>query len=115
MKRGDEMEMLPLIQYDLLLRIRPPRQGEIEFEHVRKLLYKLRDLGLNIKWATFDTYQSIDSLQMLRQRGFVVGSQSMDEKPAPYEMTKQAFYDRRIRAPAHEVAQAEFARLEKDP
>ncbi len=115
MQRGDEMEMLPLIQYDLLLRIRPPRQGEIEFEHVRKLLYKLRDLGLNIKWATFDTYQSIDSLQMLRQRGFVVGSQSMDEKPAPYEMTKQAFYDRRIRAPVHEMAQAEFARLEKDP
>ena len=115
MPRGDEIEMLPIIQYDLVLEIRPPKGGEIEFENVRRLLYKLRDLGLPLKWATFDSHQSTDTLQLLRQRNFIVGLQSMDEDTKAYDVTKQAFYDHRIRAPEQHKAQAEFVRLERDP
>lgn len=115
MQRGDQLEMLPFIHYDLVLEIRPPRNGEIEFEHIRRLLYKLREVGLNIKWVSFDTFQSADSIQMLRQRRFIVGTQSMDDKPIAYEILKQAFYDGRVRAPVHTKAQAELVRLERDP
>ena len=114
-QRGDEVEMLPLIRYDLVLEVRPPRGGEVEFENIRRLLYMLRDLGLNIRWVTFDSFQSVDSMQMLRQRGFIVGVQSVDEKPDAYNTLKQAFYDRRVLVPAHAKAQLELVRLERDP
>ena len=115
MSRGDENELLPIIQYDAVLEIRPPKGGEIEFENVRRLLYRIRDLGLPLKWVTLDSFQSTDSLQLLRQRGFVVGIQSMDVDTKAYDVTKQAFYDRRIRAPEQHKAQLEFVRLERDP
>jgi hypothetical protein len=115
MKRGEDVEMLPIIQYDMLLEVRPPRGGEIEFENVRRLLYKIRNLGLPLKWATFDSYQSTDTVQMLRQQGFITGLQSMDADTKAYDLTKQAFYDGRIRAPVHDKAQFEFVRLERDP
>ena len=44
--------------------------------------------------------------------GFVVGYQSMDTDTAAYDMTKQAFYDERILAPAHAKAQKEMCTLE---
>jgi hypothetical protein len=115
MMRGDEVEMLPVIQFDMVLEIKPPKGGEIEFENPRRLLYKLRELGLPLKWATFDSYNSTDTLQLLRQKGFIVGLQSMDVDTKAYDVAKQAFYDHRIRSPLHAKAQAEFVRLERDP
>lgn len=115
MDRGEHTETLPVIQYDLVLEVRPPRGGEIELENIRKLLYLLRDqLGMPIKWVTFDQFQSKDSMQILHNKGFVVGYQSMDIDTFAYDVTKQAFYDGRIRAPAHPKAQREMVTLEID-
>jgi hypothetical protein len=33
---------MPQINFDLILEVKPPRNGEIEFENIRKLIYKLR-------------------------------------------------------------------------
>ena len=55
-------ELMPQINIDLILEIKPPRNGEIEFENIRKLFYKLRELGMNLKWISFDTFQSVDSV-----------------------------------------------------
>ena len=41
--RGDYVETLPVIQFDMILEVRPPRGGEIEIENIRKLMYMLRD------------------------------------------------------------------------
>ena len=40
---------------------------------------------------------------------------SMDATTMPYEVTKSAFYDKRINAPAHPKAIREFSQLERDP
>lgn len=109
-----EIELLPIIRFDGLLRITPPRGDEIQFHKVREILYLLRDKGLNIKWVTFDSYQSVDSIQLLRQKGFVTGMQSVDRTDTAYVMTKSAFYDGRIEAPTHERCLLEFLSLEKD-
>lgn len=115
MSRGDaEVETMPVICFDLMLEIRPPKGGEIEFEKVRQLLYKLRDLGMNLKWVTFDSWQSVDTIQILKQRGFITGMLSMDTSTIPYDVTKQALYDRRILAPEHDHARTELVRLERD-
>jgi hypothetical protein len=114
--RKDGMyDMLPLIRLDLILRVPPPRNGEIEFESIRTLLYKLREVGVNLKWISFDTFQSADSMQLMRHKGFITGPYSIDKTSMPYEVTKTAFYDERIIAPQHKKALEEMIRLERDP
>ena len=115
MNRGDYTEMLPIVQFDMILEVRPPRGGEIEFENIRRLMYTLRDtLNVPIKWVSFDQYQSRDSMQIMHQQGFMVGYQSMDIDTNAYDVTKAAFYDGRIIAPAHAKAQKEMITLEID-
>jgi hypothetical protein len=113
--RGHEIETLPIICFDLVLEVRPPRGGEIDFESIRKLYYALRELGMPLKWLTYDSWQSTDSRQLLAKQGFVTGLQSMDSSTVPYDVAKQAFYDGRVLVPEHAKAQLEFARLERDP
>ena len=107
------IEMLPNLVYDLLLEIQPPKGGEIEFEYIRQLLYKLRDVAkLPIKWVTLDTFQSKDTQQILHQQGFITGVRSMDTDTLAYDITKQAIYDGRVAAPLHPKAQKELLGLE---
>jgi hypothetical protein len=89
--------------------------AEIEFENIRKLFYALREQGVNLKWISFDSYQSTDSMQILRQKGFITGPVSMDKTTLPYEVIKTAFYDGRVTAPKHEKALSEIIRLERNP
>lgn len=113
--RGDHVETLPVVEFDMILEVEVPRGGEIEFEHLRKLIYTLRDkVGLPIKWVSFDGFQSRDSMQIMAQRGFVVDYQSMDRDTVAYDYTKQAFYDGRVRAPMHAKALREMTTLEID-
>lgn len=112
---GSEMfETLPIIRFDGLLRIRPPKGDEILFFKVRNILYTLREAGMNLKWVSFDSFQSVDSIQILRQKGFSSGRLSVDVSPGPYELTKAAFYSGRIEAPLHKHCLKEFLSLEKD-
>jgi hypothetical protein len=107
-------EMMPMIHIDGVLDIHAPRNGEILFWKVRDVLTKLRGLGLNIRWVSFDSYQSRDSMQLLRQQGFIVGEISVDVTNKPYDYAKSAFYTGRIVLPAHPRCQKEFVSLERD-
>lgn len=110
---NSEFEMMPMIRMDGTLEIKPPRGGEILFWKIRAVLIKLRKLGLNIRWVTFDTFQSTDSMQLLRQEGFAVGVQSMDKDTIPYENLKSAYYQGRLTQPNHDKCQKECLSLEK--
>jgi hypothetical protein len=112
--RSGSKEMLPLFRFDAVLAVAPPKNGEILFWKIRRLLYLLREMGLNIRWVSFDTYQSVDSMQLLRQQGFVTGIQSVDTTGVPYDFLKSAFYDGRVDCPEHEVAMKELRDLQRD-
>jgi len=109
------VEMLPHICYDFILRIVPPRNGEIQFSEIREMIYKVRDAGVPIRWVTLDSFQSVDTIQILRTQGFITGMRSVDKTSVPYDMTKTAFYDQRIAAPEHTVARRELLSLERVP
>lgn len=113
-QRGTETETMPLIHYDGLLRVKPPKNDEIQFHKIRQILYALRENGLDVRWVTFDSFQSVDSIQILRQRGFIAGRQSVDVTMMPYDILKSAFYDARVSAPAHKHCLLELVSLEKD-
>jgi hypothetical protein len=113
-QRGDEVEMLPLIRFDFTLEYRPPAGGEIELSNVRRLIYKLNEVGLPIKFVTLDSHQSKDSLQTLHKKGYKSGYQSVDLDITPYEVAKLAFYDGRVLTPEHDHAKHEWSRLERN-
>lgn len=116
MDRGEGVfEDMPLIVFDYVLEVPPPKGGEINFEKIRSLFYKTRDLGLPLKWISMDSYQSKDMEQILRQKGFTTGQQSMDKTTLPYDMAKSAFADGRVRLPEHPKALKELVQLVRDP
>ena len=111
--RSEVTETLPLIKFDFTLRVPPPPGGEINFAKIRTLLYKLREEGLPIRWVSFDSYQSQDSIQILNGKGFKAGLVSMDKTSLQYDLTKTAFYDNRVELPLHERAKIELLSLER--
>lgn len=111
--RGDHTETLPIIQFDCILEIKPPRGDEINLENVRKIIYDMRDkLMLPVRFVSFDQYQSRDSMQQMAKKGFLTGYCSMDTDTFAYDLLKQAFYDGRVAAPEHQKALHECITLE---
>ena len=114
-KRDRAIETLPRINIDFALRVNPPRGDEINFEKIRLLLYKLRDLGMDIRWVSFDSFQSRDSIQILRQKGFHSGLVSVDKDTHPYDVLKTAMYDHRVSVPENDWLLKELLSLERVP
>jgi hypothetical protein len=113
--RDRAVETLPEISIDFTLRVNPPRGDEINFEKIRTLLYKLRDQGLEVRWVSFDSFQSRDSIQILRQKGFHSGLVSVDKDSHPYDVLKTAMYDRRVMVPTNPWLMRELLSLERVP
>ena len=80
------------IRTDLLMRFCPLELGgEIVFEDLREYLYQLTDMKFDIKKVTLDGFQSIDTLQILRKRGYDCEILSMDRTDVPYETYKEQY------------------------
>jgi hypothetical protein len=107
-------ELKPKIEIEVALEVLPPKQGEIDFSKIRSLLHKLRDAGMNLRFVTFDGYQSADSRQILQNQRFTTGIVSMDRTTEPYQYLRDAIYDDRVSLPEHEKLQSELLRLEFD-
>lgn len=107
------LEVLPVIAYDLILRVNPPRDGEIDFAKIRQILYDLRDThGLPIKVVTTDGFQSTDFRQILAKKGFATEYLSLDRTTQPYRTMRDALYDKRILLPRHQTLITELTELE---
>ena len=98
----------------MALEVAAPKGGEIEFENLRRLLYRLRELGMPIKWVSLDSFQSADTMQILKSKGFVTGYQSMDTTMVPYGLLKSALYQGRVPMPLHPKLKSELTTLERD-
>lgn len=91
------VEVLPVIGYDLILRVLPPRDGEIEFSKIREIIYRLRDEHqLPIKVVTTDGFQSVDFRQTLAAKGFATEYLSLDRTTQPYKTFRDALYEERV-------------------
>ncbi len=112
-ERASGVEVLPVIVLDFVLEVNPPAGGEILFWKIRELLKILKDREVNMKWVSFDSWQSIDSQQILRQWGFRAGTQSIDKDIGPYEICKGAILDGRLHGPQCEKVVREFRQLQR--
>jgi hypothetical protein len=107
-------EQKPVIEIEAVLEVLPPKLGEIDYSKIRSLLYKLRDAGMNLRFVSYDGYQSADSRQILAAQGFTTGVVSMDRTMEPYEYLRNAIYDGRVHLPHHPKLQEELLKLEFD-
>lgn len=107
------IEVNPVIAYDLVLRVVPPRGGEIEFAQVRELIIRLRDkYGIPIKYLTYDGFNSVDSRQIMKAHRFQTDYLSV-EKPEPWKSLRDMLYDGRLLLPNNQWLATELAELER--
>jgi hypothetical protein len=106
-------ELAPEIVVDFILRITPPRNGEILLGDVRSLIYQLAAHGFHVAKVTTDSFQSAETIQKLKQRGIRAELLSVDTKTAPYDSLKAALYERRLLMYRYQPLIDELVQLEK--
>jgi hypothetical protein len=89
-------EMRPTVYVDCMIRLQAPSKGEIFFTDVRQIIYTLQDLGFPIGQVSFDGWQSVDSIQILRTRGINAIMLSVDRSIEPHETLKSCLQDGRL-------------------
>lgn len=118
LRRNDDgdvyQERAPVFYVDLILRIVPPVGDEIVLGDIRRLVYELSQHGYMITYVSLDTWQSVDALQQLKQKGYRAEHLSVDTKPDPYEHLKTAFYEDRVKVYPYEPLFKELLQLERD-
>jgi len=105
-------EQKPKVFIDFVLQIKAKPQEEIIFEEIRKLIYTLQDRGFKIAGVSYDGFQSIDSIQILRNRGIEAEILSVDRTLEPYETLKELIHARRFNCYHYEPFVKEYTRLE---
>lgn len=100
---------------EFAIRIKAEPGSEIPFYKIRNFIYYLRfELGYNIISVTCDSYQSVDTLQQMKLRGFITDTLSLDRTRVPYETYKNAINEGRLIAPYIPELESEVLELEDD-
>lgn len=107
------IEKRPKIRIDYMEQITAGPKEEILFKDVRKKIYRLKEIGYNIKLTTFDSWNSRDSIQMLRETGIHADVFSVDRKPEAYHSLKSAILEDRISYYDYPVFITECQQLEE--
>jgi hypothetical protein len=106
---------LPFVFVDFHVRIRAPKMDEISFEKIRQFIVWLRDnLRYPIVRVSYDSWQSIHSIQLLKENGFETETISVDRTDEPYMELLNAFIEHRIMKPPFEFLDLELRNLEHD-
>ena len=114
-EEGEEFSVrMPVIVIEFMLKINPPKGGEIQLADVRSLIYELRSYGYPIRKVTFDSFQSKDSMQQFARTGIESGHVSADTNPQVYNSYKEALYEDRLITYHYETLFQETIRLEKN-
>lgn len=111
-----DMELKPKIIIESVIGIVPPDRegGQISFERLRSLLYYLKEnVGIPIKFVSFDGFNSIDFMQILQQNLFETSQVSVHgiNSVAAYETLRTAFSEGIISMPANALLLKEIREL----
>ena len=89
-------ERAPMYVVDLIMQIVPPIGGEIVLGDMRHLVYDLTAHGYMITCVSLDSFQSADTIQQLKSKGYRSEVLSVDLQPEPYDNLKMALYEGRV-------------------
>lgn len=108
---------LPIVRVDFMAGIEREvvyGDDEVPIWKIRDFLLWLREKGLNVVKVSFDSFQSLDMIQLLQKRGFKVEKLSVDRTDEQYLNLVTLYLERRIRHPENVVYRRELFGLEWD-
>ena len=99
--------------------IKAPKGRQISFDKNRNFIYWLKENGFNIKGISTDTFQSYDTGQTLKAKGFPYEIISVDRVDSdhinkPYQYFKSTIYEKRIEMFNQETLIQEIVELERN-
>ena len=101
-----------IVEYDLILAIKPGKTKPISFGKIQNLFMWLKKhCGFNFGLITADQYQSVMPLEMLQAQGFNVGTLSIDRDKTAYRQLRSAFEEKRIRLMLNQRMYTEASQL----
>ncbi len=110
---GDTVQNLPHYVLEQGITIKPSAAHELDFEAIRTWIINLKDhYGINIHTVSYDSFQSAESMQLMRKAGIQSWKVSADLTMEPYNYFKQCLYSGRINMQDHEILKVELAGLE---
>lgn len=101
------------ISYEADITATPAR--EIQIRWARQLCFELVKRGFNIQSFTFDGFQSLDSMQILEDRGIESDRLSTDRTVEPWRNLKDLMHDGRIWIPERQLVMTEILSLNQLP
>lgn len=102
--------------------VKAPKGHDIDFEKNRNFIYWLKDQGFKIKKITTDTFQSFDTGQMLKKKGYDYEELSVDRTVKvndkyvclPYQTLRTAIYEERLEMYENSFLTEELLGLERN-
>lgn len=88
-------------------------EGEIQLERARDLILALKKAGYRVS-ASYDGWQSTDSLQLLAKKGVPATYVSCDRGTEAYDTAKSVVNGYRVKAPVCDILRQELEGLEYD-
>ena len=127
----------PIVKFDFVGRIKVSKGEEIILSEIRDIIFEISRRGFYISLITFDQFQSVDSIQLLKREGYRTARLSVDrtthkliiDKHAPdgirkesvegrkiaaMQSLKDALYDERLKLPYHKYWDKEARGAEYD-
>ena len=118
-KEGENSSKSLFYQLAFAVSIKAPKGYQISFEKNRNFIYWLREQGFNVKGISTDTFQSYDTGQQLKAKGFNTDVISVDRVGSdricqPYLVYKNAIYEKRYKTFKQDVLTEEIVNLERN-
>ena len=106
-------EVVPFTWIDVMMRIVPPKGGQISFAGLRGLVYGMQRMGFIIGKVTCDSFQSVAITQQLIEAGLKVEIVSVDRTTNPYDALLSAYQEKRISHYSYPIYEGEIGQLER--
>lgn len=106
---ADYVEYLPVVVVDAIRWWTPTKEQSVDFKDVVNYIIALRRRGFDIKLATFDRWNSHDTMQNLERLGINTDVLSVAKKH--YDDFLVTMYDSRLIGPAEELLTKELKEL----
>ena len=99
---------------DFVVGIRPPKGKQLQLYQIRDFITELMRMGIGVQWLVGDSFQSTDTLQLMKKQGLETLMNSVDRKKDSYHMLRSAILEGRLKVPKNNILYKELVFLKED-
>jgi hypothetical protein len=102
------------IWFDFAVGIKAPKGEKLQLYQIREFILEMREAGINIEYVVSDSFQSVDTLQLLEKQGFKTLTNSVDRKKDAYYALRDGLLEGRILLPNNKILYKELVFLKEN-